>query len=138
MPGQIQCTNCGAWLQEEDLFCGECGTPRPQGATTARSASMAARPAVPSARPAVQSARPPEAGWRVAAIVLGSLGLICCLLGLSSVLLFGLTPSEGYPSSQNWLYATFLCLVPIGGIGLLLAIAAAIIWRTQVKSSNRS
>jgi len=73
----------------------------------------------------------------VAAIVVGSLGLLCCLLGISSFLLFGLTPSESYSSSQNWIYATFLCLMPIGGIGLVLAIAAAIIWRTQVSRPNR-
>ncbi len=137
MPGPIHCPNCGALLQEDDLFCGECGTLRPQEAATARPAPMAARPATPPAQPTARSTRPPEAGWRVAAIVVGSLGLICCLLGISSFLLFGLTSSESYSSSQNWIYATFLCLVPIGGIGLVLAIAAAIIWRTQISRPNR-
>lgn len=80
-------------------------------------------------QPPAQPARSPETGWRVAAIVLGVLSMICCLAGISAFLLFGLTPSEGYSSSENWIYATFLCLAPIGGSGAVLAIAAVLIWR---------
>ena len=115
--GPIQCENCGAVLTEEDVFCGECGAPRPalaEGATPsppeAETPSMSEKgpkaeetleelmdlldEEPPRPRPDSSASSPArteatETGWRVAFVALVVLGVIACLGGLLSFLLFG-------------------------------------------------
>lgn len=134
MSQPIQCENCGAVLLQEDVFCGECGapfsTPRPgaDAPPTPQAAPPPQRPPAP---------RPPQSSsntaWRVAAIVLVIVGAIMCILGLSAFLIFGLTESEVATPTENWLYATFCCLLPIAGSGGILALAAAGIWYSRLR-----
>ena len=57
MAESVQCANCGAVLLEEDIFCGECGAPRPMLAATAGPPEPVAAP-LPSA-PMPATAGPP-------------------------------------------------------------------------------
>jgi hypothetical protein len=139
MTEPIQCDNCGAVLLEEDLFCGECGAPRPsltevaQPATHEPSASQPL-PAPPLApRPGGRSASPTR-GWRVSVIILGILAAVLCLLGTAGFLLFGLTESEGFTTEENWVFATLCCLLPIAGSGVILAVAAVGIWFARLRN----
>lgn len=143
MTQPIQCENCGAVLLKEDVFCGECGAPRPEAApgtelpVAPQPAPVAAKPvALPPPLPTVKPTRSPRNGWRVTAIVLGGLALLCCLLGIVAFLLFGMTPTEGYSESENWALSAVICLLPIAGTGGVLAVIAAIIWRTQLRGRN--
>lgn len=135
MARAIQCENCGAVLMEEDVFCGECGTPRP--ATTQPSEAEAADsptfPPPPPPSPEAPSGSK-ETGWRVAVTVLGITAAILCLIGVAAFLLFGLTESDVTTPAEDWLYATFCCLLPIAGTGTVLAIAASGIWWVRLRS----
>jgi hypothetical protein len=134
MAEPIQCDNCGAVLLEEDTFCGECGAPRPSlipGPETVEPEPPA--PEVPQARPAAPvDAR--QRRWRVMIIILSILAAILCLAGISAFLLFGLAETEGVTTEENWLYATFCCLLPFAGAGAILAIAGLGIWFTRLRN----
>lgn len=132
MAESMQCGNCGAFLLAEDAFCGECGAP----GTSATPVSEPAVP-VPPAPPQASPAAPTDARqtpWRVMTIVLGILAAILCLAGISAFLLFGLTETEGVTTQENWLYATFCCLLPIAGAGAIMAMAGFGIWFTRLRS----
>lgn len=133
MAQPIQCDNCGSVLLEKDAFCGECGAPGP----FENASSTSAAGEVPETPPPSPPETPPasrEAGWRVAAIVLGILAAILCLLGVAAFLLFGLTdPAIEGQEAENWLYATFCCLLPIAGTGIILAIAGLGIWWVRLR-----
>jgi hypothetical protein len=133
MAQPIQCENCGAILLKEDVFCGECGAPRPSVAPP--SEPVGATPPVAPLPP--RPASPPSSsgtGWRVVVIVLGILAAILCLLGLVTFLLFGLTESDVASPTENWLYATFCCLLPIAGTGGVMAVAGLGIWWIRLRN----
>jgi hypothetical protein len=141
MTEQIQCDNCGAVLLEEDVFCGECGAPRPSLAEA--TPPEAQEPTVPQSPPAPQpppTPRPaapstsPTTGWRVSVIILAIVAAILCLVGLAAFLLFGLTETEGFTTQENWLFATFCCLLPIAGTGGVVAVAAVGVWLARVRN----
>lgn len=148
MPETIQCTNCGSILAEADVFCGECGAPHPlldpEAKVPAEPAApppaqpappQPARPGAPpytSPRPA-PPARPSKTGWQVAVIILGVVGMLCCLAGIATFLFGGSVQSEGLSPEQNWLYSALICLLPIGGTGAILIMAAAAIWFIRLR-----
>ena len=139
MAEPIQCSNCGAILLAEDIFCGECGTPRPSGPEppklTTSQGPLTAPGAVQTPAPSPsRPARSAQTGWRIAAIALGIVGAILCLLGLAAFLLFGLTESADLTVEENWLYSTFCCLLPIAGTGAILALAGTGIWWMRLRS----
>jgi hypothetical protein len=142
MPDVVECENCGAVLSAEDVFCGECGAPRPElpqsdkaGPRPQPAAGTAARvpSAIPPAPPAAQPPMATNRGWRAAFIALVVLGAIACVLGLASFLLVGSIPGENMTPQENWLYSALCCLLPIGGTGALLAAAGGIVWYVRLR-----
>ena len=132
MSQPIQCANCGAVLLEDDVYCGECGAPRP--AVVARAEAV----------DEPETSLPPELGsgdktesdtaWRVAAAVLGIVGVLVCLLGLVAFLLFGLIEAEDMTPAENWLISALCCLFPIAGTGMAIAVAGLVIWWTRLRN----
>jgi hypothetical protein len=141
------CDNCGAPLADEDIFCGECGAPRPVrspagGEVTASPAPVETPPApssVPGAGPrpsllARPAGRPVEAGWRVAFIALVVIGALACLAGLGGFVLVGVFGGEGATPTENWQISTLCCLLPFGGLGAVLVGVGALIWHRRLRS----
>jgi hypothetical protein len=138
MAEPIQCNECGAVLLPEDLFCGECGAPYPASLPAADVAVTLPAVETPlagaSPAPALPVAVPSKSRWRIAVIVLLALGACLCLMGVSMFLLFGLTDSNVATPEENWLYATFLCLLPIAGMGAVLALTGVGIWFSRLRN----
>jgi hypothetical protein len=145
MAEAVQCENCGAVLLPEDVFCGECGAPRPSmpqpdeplltSQATAETAPVPPSP-VPPAPPVPSAGRPSlsgEKGWRTAFIALVVLGAIACVVGIAAFLIFGSIPGENTTPQEDWIYATICCLLPIGGSGALLGAAGGVIWYTRLR-----
>lgn len=132
MPETIQCSNCGAILQESDLFCGECSAPRPP--STADVDILDKPPANVPPVPAPARRSDPERGWRVAAAVLGSIAALLCVLAIIATVLFGMIPAEDLTTTENWIISSVCCLVPIGGVGAVAGVAALVIWLTQLRN----
>jgi RsiW-degrading membrane proteinase PrsW (M82 family) len=66
-------------------------------------------------------------------IILGIVAALLCLVGVSGFFLFGLTATEGFTMEENWLYATFCCLLPFAGASTILAVAGLGIWLTRLR-----
>jgi len=132
MSQPIQCDNCGAVLLKDDEYCGECGAPRP---TVVANAEAVDGPEV-SPPPEIRSGdrAEPDTAWRVAAAVLGIVGVLVCLLGLASFVLFGLIEAEDMTPAENWLISAICCLLPIAGTGVALAVAGLVIWWTRLRT----
>lgn len=149
---QSQCDSCGAVLLKEDLFCGECGAPRPlpvevttpavaetpvaveEPVTPVKPASPWPPKPPPVPLPPKRRSESSEAGWRVAVIALAVMGVIACLGGLISFLIFGSIGGDTTTPTENWLFATILCLLPIGGPGAILLIASLVIRNKRLKN----
>ncbi|MGD8465957.1 MAG: hypothetical protein PVI09_19010 [Anaerolineae bacterium] len=136
MAGMMQCENCGALVYEEDVFCGECGAPRPDLAADVEPPADAdpvaqdLPPEIPE-RPAPRSSL---TGWRVAFVGLLLAAAFLCLSGLASFLLFGMTESDVTTRQEDWLYATFCCLLPLSGAGVVLGLAGLGVWYARLRN----
>jgi hypothetical protein len=86
----------------------------------------------PEPRPGDQAES--DTAWRVAAAVLGIVGVLVCLLGLASFLLFGIIEAEDVTPAENWLISAICCLLPIAGTGVALAAAGLVIWWTRLRN----
>lgn len=140
MTQPIQCDNCGAVLLKEDVYCGECGAPRPSVIASAESVEEP-RPEsdkgtqpdpLPEPRPVDRDSS--DTAWRVAAAVLAIVGVLVCVLGLAAFLLFGLIEAEDLTPAENWLLSTICCLLPIGGTGVAIAVAGLVIWWAKLRN----
>jgi hypothetical protein len=140
MTQPIQCDNCGAILLDDDIYCGECGAPRPTVLAPAEVVEDAQAHATGEPQPSpLEEPRPAEGTdsdtvWRVAAAVLGVVGVLVCLLGVVAFLLFGLIEAEDMTPAENWLLSTICCLLPIAGTGLAIAIAGLVIWWAKLRN----
>jgi hypothetical protein len=140
MTGPIQCINCGAVLLKEDIFCGECGAPRPSETSPAEAIAEPHTEVMeeprPDPLPEPRPVRRPDSDtiWRVAAAVLGIVGVLVCLLGLAAFLLFGLIEAEDMTPAENWLLSTICCLLPIAGTGVAMAVAGLVIWWAKLRN----
>jgi hypothetical protein len=141
MADPIQCTTCGAVLLKEDLFCGECGAPRPAPGDAMADAiapetipPVGAIPTAPRPVPPVRSAGGAHTGWRVAAYTLLGLGGLALVAGLLVFILAGTSSSEGFTTAENWLFSAGCCLLPIAGFGVLSAVVGAAIWYTRLRN----
>lgn len=132
MTRPIQCDNCGAVLLKEDIFCGECGSPRPTETSRAEVIEEPQADALSEPSPV----RRPDSDtiWRVVAAVLGIVGALLCLLGFAVFLLFGVIESESYTPAENWLLSTVCCLLPIAGTGAATASAGLVIWWARLRN----
>ena len=132
MSQPIQCDNCGAVLLKDDIYCGECGAPRP---TVVASAEAVHEPeASPPQELGAGDETKSDTAWRVAAAVLGIVGILVCLLGLAAFLLFGLMEAEDVTPAENWLISAICCLLPIAGTGVAMAIAGLVIWWARLRN----
>jgi len=132
MAETIQCSNCGAILHEDDLFCGECSAPRAPSTTSVDLLDEPQADLLPGPPP---PRRPdPERGWFVAAAVLGTIGVLLCVLGILAFVLVGIIPAEGVPQTEGWLISATCCLLPIGGAGAVAGVAALVIWWARLRN----
>ena len=131
----VQCDNCGAVLTEDDLFCGECGVPRPSSDGRVESSADASPPPLPVGPSPVRTADAPGSGWRVATIVLAVLGACICLAAVSLFLFMGILEYESMTAQEAWLFSAFCCLLPIGGGGAILLITAVALWYGRLRSA---
>ena len=88
--------------------------------------------AAPEAPPVQQPGS--DTVWRVAAAVLGIVGVLVCLLGLAVFLLFGLIEAEDMTPAENWLISAICCLLPIAGTGVAIAVAGLVIWWAKLRN----
>jgi hypothetical protein len=131
MAAQAQCDNCGSALAEADIFCGECGAPRPVPVQGEPIPDLPPAPA--PVLPASQSSATSESRWRVATMVLIVLGILTCLAGLLAFLLAGFMEYEAMTVAENWLFSALCCLLPIGGAGAILIAVGAGLWYSRLR-----
>jgi hypothetical protein len=134
---QTQCDQCGAVLLKEDLFCGECGAPRPAAAVSGGPAEKeqpgGLLPPVPAPPPSAAPTASARARWRSAFIVLVVLAAIACVAGIVAFFVFGSMPGEATTPEQDWLFSAMCCLLPIGGTGAILGAIGGFIWYTRLR-----
>jgi hypothetical protein len=133
MAETIQCSNCGAVLHEDDLFCGECSAPRPPATMQVEVLDEPQVNEIPGSEPGPARRPDPERKWRVAATVLVAIAAVLCVLGIIATVLFGLIPGEDLTPAENWIISATCCLLPIGGVGAIAGVAALVIWWTQLR-----
>ncbi|NIV31606.1 MAG: hypothetical protein GWN58_19605, partial [Anaerolineae bacterium] len=120
--------------------CGECGAPRPTVLAPAEVVEDAQTGATGEPQPSPLPEHRPAGGtdsdtvWRVAAAVLGVVGVLVCLLGVVAFLLFGLIEAEDMTPAENWLLSTICCLLPIAGTGVAIAVAGLVIWWAKLRN----
>jgi len=135
MSQPIQCDNCGAVLLKEDVYCGECGAPRPTLTAPAEVAAVVEETqAGPLPEPRLSDRTDTDTAWRVAAAVLGIVGILMCLLGAAAFLLFGLIEVEDMTPAENWLISGICCLLPIAGTGVAIAVAGLVVWWAKLRN----
>jgi len=138
MPENIQCSYCGALMNGEDLFCGECGAPRLSLPATPRAASPAAPTSAPPSEydaglPAYPAARGVPDGRRTAVKVIAVLAVSAAvgLCGMGMTLAFAArAPELGQAATQDMLVgATVLCFCP----GVMALSLAAALWAFVIR-----
>jgi hypothetical protein len=150
MSEQTQCDNCGAVLLAEDLFCGECGAPRPSLAEVIESvsgeepaeveqpvATVAPPPQRPKPPPSPATAVPSaesKSGWRVAVIVLITLGVLGCIVALIAFVVFGRMEGEDTTPAEDWLFSAACCLLPMGGLGAVFLGTGIFFWFRRLRN----
>ncbi len=132
MAETVQCSNCGAILHEDDIFCGECSAPRAPSTAPVDVPDEPQANVPPSPPPARRS--DPERGWLVAAAVLGTIAVLFCVLGILATVLFGIAPAEDVTPAEQWLMSAICCLLPIGGVGAVAGVAALVIWWSRLRN----
>lgn len=135
MTAVAQCDNCGAVLTKDDLFCGECGAPRPvssEGEEASPGSSPTPDPVTSPPLPSPPSAAP-TTGWRVATVLLVVLGVLVCLAALLTFLFAGTLEYESMTGLENWLFSALCCLLPIGGAGAILLAVGVVMWYTRLR-----
>lgn len=135
MAAVSQCDNCGAVLAKKDLFCGECGAPRPVSSELEEVSPDAAPTPGSGTPPPTPPAAEPGTGWRVATAVLVVLGILACLAALLAFLFAGTLEYEDMTTLENWLFSAFCCLLPIGGAGVILIAVGAVVWYTRLRNA---
>lgn len=136
----VQCKDCGAILADEDVFCGECGAPRPSPAEAPSDPvpeapqPKARQPeATPTVRPAVPQPRRAGDGWRIAVTVIVGLSLLaaCGLFMLGVLLGFVIPdPDTGQAATESMIYgAGLICFCP-GALALILAV---VLWAVVLR-----
>jgi len=137
MADSIQCDNCGATLDPQDKFCGECGAPRPSLVSDVPAAGLPSAPAAPARPlppPAAKPSGAPDPGWRAAFLILLILGGLSCLVGLAAFTLFGSIGGDGLTPQENWSISGLCCLLPIGGLGAILIAAGITVWYSRLRN----
>jgi hypothetical protein len=135
MAESYTCSSCGALLDPEDQFCGECGAP----VAGAESASPpGAGPGLASGGPSAATSPPGPPptivqGRRTAALVITVLlaavaGGLCCL-GLFFAF-FATDLQAGQAASQDVLVGSGMCCFSPGLLALVLAL---VLWAVRVR-----
>ena len=139
MADALECSNCGAILTREDLFCGECGAPRPSSPVGTELVTPDAppprvpepedlQPSPPSgpAPPSPAAHRPIPAppprprgiseGWRTVSTIIAFLALSGALVMIVVGILIGfvfLDPDTGQAATEPLILgASLLCFCP--------------------------
>lgn len=137
----LECDNCGAVLLKADLFCGECGAPRPTLASLSAPDAVEPGPRESAAEAPIglqpstlEPARSQSQRlWQIAVIALALLSVLLCVFGLAAFLVFGLTDSEVASPEENWLYSGICCLLPLAGTSAVLILASVGIWFARLR-----